>query len=519
MFHWKEIGLGIALALCITAAANAAIKGVVFNDLNANGARDAGEPGIADVPVSDQTLIVKTNAQGEYELPDAEHVTVFVNTPAQWQAARDKVTGVPQFFKNFHAKNQGMFTATAPMPSSVDFALTKRADGDSKTFEAVILGDSQLPVRHFPSYKADIVDELLGMKNKPEFVLTLGDISSENLSSFPDIARMTAAAGSAVYGVLGNHDRDKKATNFVESSATYKKTYGPDYYSFDRGDVHFLILNSIFFTGDGGATYGTGFDKPQLEWMKQDLANTPKDKLLMICLHAPLCGRQGRVNFTGKNEFFAMLKDWEAPIVTLGAHWHTTNAFQLKAEDGWLGAQPFTMAIVPHSCGSWWAGPAKENGLPLAHQSDGTPNGLTMWKFDGTKYSVAFQPSGMSINQQSRIYTPDQRCIMYNKDGLSPDTILVNAFFTWYDADVQYSIDGGEWKSMEKVTNLKDPYMESKMENAYAGTPGWIRIQKSDHLWKANPGTLAKGSHTVKIRIPAIDGSVVEQGKMFTSYE
>lgn len=295
------------------------IKGMVFNDLNKNGTRDAGEPGIAGVPVSNQKVIVKTGADGAYQLPGAEHVTVFVNTPAQWEAPADKTTGVPQFFKNFHANDSGMFKATAPAPASVDFALIKRADADSKDFSAVIMGDSQLPERQFATYQADIVSELMGMRNKPGFVMTLGDICSENLSGFPAIASMTAQAGSTVYGVIGNHDRNYKAKTFEESSASYKLTYGPDYYSFDRGDVHFIVLNSIFYTGPG-SSYGTGFNAEQLEWMKQDLADTPKDKLLVLCMHAALCNRTGKVNFKGKETFFSLLQDREAPIVAVAGH-------------------------------------------------------------------------------------------------------------------------------------------------------------------------------------------------------
>lgn len=40
------------------------LTGMVFVDRNANGARDAGEPGLPGVPVSDQNEVVVTGADG-----------------------------------------------------------------------------------------------------------------------------------------------------------------------------------------------------------------------------------------------------------------------------------------------------------------------------------------------------------------------------------------------------------------------------------------------------------------------
>lgn len=45
------------------------VAGVVFNDLNGNGKRDAGEPGVADVELEVNRLRVRTDDNGEYRLP------------------------------------------------------------------------------------------------------------------------------------------------------------------------------------------------------------------------------------------------------------------------------------------------------------------------------------------------------------------------------------------------------------------------------------------------------------------
>lgn len=45
------------------------VAGVVFNDLNGNGKRDAGEPGVADVELEVNRLRIRTDDNGEYRLP------------------------------------------------------------------------------------------------------------------------------------------------------------------------------------------------------------------------------------------------------------------------------------------------------------------------------------------------------------------------------------------------------------------------------------------------------------------
>ncbi|MCX6944093.1 MAG: hypothetical protein NT173_04930, partial [Opitutales bacterium] len=57
----------LTLVLAVRSAAVAApVHGVVFDDRNGNGGRDAGEPGLAGVGVSDGRTVVPTDAAGGY---------------------------------------------------------------------------------------------------------------------------------------------------------------------------------------------------------------------------------------------------------------------------------------------------------------------------------------------------------------------------------------------------------------------------------------------------------------------
>ena len=75
-----------ALALVLAAQPAPAVRGVVFDDLNGNGVRDEGERGVAGVAVSNQRDVVRTGADGRYELPAGRgHGLVYVSIPAGYR--------------------------------------------------------------------------------------------------------------------------------------------------------------------------------------------------------------------------------------------------------------------------------------------------------------------------------------------------------------------------------------------------------------------------------------------------
>jgi hypothetical protein len=57
------------------------ISGVVFQDTNRNGRRDAREPGLADVVLSDGIAVVHTDDQGRYRLSSQDSRVLFVSLP------------------------------------------------------------------------------------------------------------------------------------------------------------------------------------------------------------------------------------------------------------------------------------------------------------------------------------------------------------------------------------------------------------------------------------------------------
>ena len=88
--------LGLALGLLSTASA-ATVRGMVFDDRNGNGVRDAGEPGLAQVAVSNGTDVVLTDSGGRYELTAEDDTTLFVVKPRGWRPPLN-AQNLPQFY-------------------------------------------------------------------------------------------------------------------------------------------------------------------------------------------------------------------------------------------------------------------------------------------------------------------------------------------------------------------------------------------------------------------------------------
>ena len=92
-------------------------KGVVFHDKNGNRQRDAGEPGLPDVKVSNGKEIVKTDAAGKYEIPIDDDTTIFVIKPRQWRTPiNDAQLPITKSLAQ-HGRLNCFCTMTAPPPA------------------------------------------------------------------------------------------------------------------------------------------------------------------------------------------------------------------------------------------------------------------------------------------------------------------------------------------------------------------------------------------------------------------
>ena len=97
--------------------------------------------------------------------------------------------------------------------------------------------------------RKDIIDELFGNPYDARFGLVAGDVVHDNLGLYERHNRLMSQIGIPIWNVPGNHDLNLESPNYDYATQTFKNVFGPDYYSFDYGQVHFLALNNVGFKG------------------------------------------------------------------------------------------------------------------------------------------------------------------------------------------------------------------------------------------------------------------------------
>ena len=122
---------------------------------------------------------------------------------------------------------------------------------------------------------------------KPQFVIVTGDLTNkaadaDQIAEFHRIARKLDPA-IRLYNVPGNHDVRNEPT--AESLAKYRKNWGPDYYTFDSGDMRGIVLDSSLIQAPVNVQAEAG---KQEHWLKEQLAKARTDgKRVVVFQHIP----------------------------------------------------------------------------------------------------------------------------------------------------------------------------------------------------------------------------------------
>lgn len=480
--------------------------GYVFHDRNGNEKRDADEPGIPDVRISNGREIVRADRNGRWLLPVDDDAILFVIKPRGWMTpvSEDRL---PRFY--YIHKPAGSppsrfpgVAPTGPLPTSIDFPLRPQKEPDK--FRMALFGDTQPRNQQEIDYiERDVVKELVG--TDAAFGVTLGDILFDDLSLYPNLNRAIALIGIPWYNVLGNHDLNQEAHHDHHSDETFERVFGPSYYSFDHGPVHFVVLDNVIWTGgqDGRrGRYRGGLGEKQMAFLKNDLALVPKNQLVVLTMHIPLN------DVAEKEEIFRLLE--QRPFaLSLSAHAHFQEHRFFTAKDGWKGNKPHHHVVHATVCGSWWSGAPDARGIPHATMSDGAPNGHSIVTFDGTKYVMEFKPAGRPATDQMHIHAPDEI-----EAAKAQDTeVTVNVFAGSERSKVEMRLgERGAWQPMERVTG-EDPAFVALRETEKGQRPLPGRMLptpgRTPHLWRAElPHSLSAGTHTLHVRTTDMFGKM-----------
>ncbi len=122
---------------------------------------------------------------------------------------------------------------------------------------------------------------------QPEFVVSVGDLIEGYTDDREQIAREWAEFNGFIdslqvpfFYVPGNHDYINEVM-----AEEWKKRFGKDYYHFVYQDVLFLCLNSEERMRGAGRGY---IDEPQLQYIRQTLAENQEVKWTLVFVHQPL---------------------------------------------------------------------------------------------------------------------------------------------------------------------------------------------------------------------------------------
>lgn len=518
--------LVVLAVLPAAAIAQQQATGVVFHDRNGNGVRDGGEEGLPGIGVSDGERIVDTDDQGRWSLPVDDDVIYFVIKPRGWmtpvnhhQLPQFHYIHKPQGTPHFHADGQEHYEGvapTGPLPAAIDFPLQPQQEPER--FEMIVFADPQpRNIQEVQYATHDVIEEVRREVAGTDAALgvTLGDIAFNNLDTFEPLNAAVALIGLPWYNVIGNHDHNQDAPNDKVADDTFERHYGPSYYSFDYGPVHFIALDDVHWNGVDGnrkkERYTGGLGPRQLAFVKADLARVPDNQLVVLMMHIPLSGSRGWKD-NDREELFKLIQQ-RPHCISISGHTHTQMHHWLDPEDGWMSDKPHHHIVNVTVSGSWWSGAPDEEGIPHTIMKDGAPNGYAIMTFDGADYDWRFKAARRPADDQMSIYAPEA----VRADDAATTEVVVNIYGGHERTRVEMRVGEGEWRAMEKVDRV-DPYFTRLKAIEDGPNPPAGRklpaLTPSTHLWAAQlPAGLEPGTRQIEIRATNERGRVDSEGR------
>jgi 3',5'-cyclic AMP phosphodiesterase CpdA len=509
--NMKKITLALMILMIGSLLVASEFKGTVYLDENRNGFYDNTERGIANVVVSNGLDSILTDANGSYSLPERKDCVLFITKPTEYMTAVNEYN-IPQFYYIHYPEGSPEniimgIKPTGDLPEAINFPLYPIQVKNN--FDIVAIGDPQTKtVEEIDYLRDDIFVDFVNTDK--QFAIVLGDIMDNHVELFPDYLQVCKTSNFPIYNVPGNHDLNFNAVDDKHSLDTFISFFGPAYYSFDYGNVHFVVLDDVEYIG---SSYFGNVGKEQLEWLANDLKYVSEDKLIVLTMHIPIYSfvdNPGKDHMKDMKELFKVLEGREN-ILALAGHTHTLENDFLGASLGWHGENPIHIIVAGAACGSWWGGPMDERGIPEALQTDGVPNGINLISFDGSSYSHLYKSANFDEDFQIRISTPRGNI---KQKALKFTDIMANVFNAGDDSEVFYSLDGAAFDEMKKK-NLYDPYVQSvyKKNLAY----GTARL--CAHLYSAPlPKDLERGLHTIIVKYTDRYGKTHSQSGIFKVY-
>lgn len=424
--------------------------------------------GIANVVVSDGYNLVLTDKNGNYSFEahyNAEFV--FVSTPAGHEF--DAVNGIANFYKSIEKSNK---------QQKIDFALSKLKSDDNK-HAFIIWGDTQIQSKQdaelLKTVSAPDTKALAASLNTvPVHAIAVGDLVFDKFDLFDDYKQAVATIGIPFFQLIGNHDMDYTARTDDGSQATFKKHFGPTYFSFNRGKIHYVVLDDVFFIGSGHRYIGY-LTENQLAWLEKDLQHVPKGSTVVVSLHIPTDNGQKEMKKAKEEELSGVVSNREALYTLLKPFKAHIMSGHTHFNENWEKGN-----IMEHNhgtvCGAWWTGPIC---------GDGTPSGYGVYEVEGNEIKWYYKSVG---------FTKEHQLTIHKKGAIAtrPNAVVANVWNYDDKWTVEWLEDGIVKGKMERITDF-DPQADALYKGPTIPVKHkWVEPNLTNHLFAATPAATTR---------------------------
>jgi hypothetical protein len=436
----------------------------------------AGGKPVAGARVSDGRTVVRVDAAGRFDFTSSDTQRFLSVCPPAGTALPVSQLGTLQMHARIDPAATELkheFTLTARPSNDERHAVLVLADPQTENaFEMQRLHDETVP---------DVLRTRSALGDVAAFGVACGDIMYDKLELYPEYERAVSRMGIPFAQVVGNHDLNFDSRTTEGATATFERHFGPAHFSFDVGQVHYVVLNDVFWHGAGYLGYLTA---EQLDWVKNDLAFIERGRTVVVFLHIPVISSQYErngertpgitVSLTNRQALYRLLEGYRAHVIAGHTH-ETEHRTQGTLHEHVTGA----------TCGAWWSGDIC---------FDGTPNGYGIYEIDGERVTWRYKATGRDASHQMRMYKP-------GSDRTAPGDLVVNVW-NWDPSWTVRWYEDGEPRGLLSRRRGYDPAsVEQHTGPRLPARREWVEPMLSNHLFYGAASPDAK-----EWRVEARDG-------------
>lgn len=492
---------------------------------NVVGKVTCGQKPVADVLISDGVEVVKTDAEGSFHFNSKKtEGYVFISVPSNYEVGH---TGI---IPNHFARLQKGYNEI----DTINFHLTKRENDDCRIFMFTDIHLTHDPIdKDLPqfgkTFYPDIVSNIKDCTDKPVYAICLGDMTTDvkwhvNNYGLPEYLETMKDFPISVYHTMGNHDNERKVVDGISDwdyygESVYKNIIGPNYYSFNIGAWHVMVLDNIITGGpikkNGKKTYQFTYriDDVQMEWIKKDLSYLSKTTPVMVCMHVPPLKYKSMENgvlqtdydFENAKELLACYSDFNQ-VEMFAGHTHRSSNYTY--------GKNINLHNLPSASAVSW----KINGeTSRLISEDGSPAGY--WIIDMKNNHIQWQFKAAERDlESSQFFVYDLNCIPEQFGGIkNSNEVLIN-IYNWDPAWKIEVIENGQVLNVSHCWTRDPLYRLIRSDkDALPGRPTAFLANHNSHMFKVKTKS-AKSSVNIRItdRFGNVYKTVMERPKNFS---